>query len=53
MTAISEAARSSVVRAFKAGVGAARAVYHYLGMLLGEVVDALESDLPPPSEPDV
>ncbi len=31
----------------------ARAVYHYLGMLLGEVVDALESDLPPPSEPDV
>ena len=31
----------------------AYAVYHYLGMLLGEVVDALESDLPPPSEPDV
>ena len=31
----------------------AYAVYHYLGMLVGEVVDALESDLPPPSEPDV
>ena len=26
----------------------AHAVYHYLGMLLGEVVDALEADLPPP-----
>ena len=31
----------------------AHAVYHYLGMLLGEVVDALEADLPPPTEPDV
>lgn len=31
----------------------AHAVYHYLGMLLGEVVDALEADLPPPSEPEV
>ena len=32
---------------------AAHAVYHYLGMLLSEVVDALEDDLPPPTEPDV
>ena len=32
---------------------AAHAVYHYLGMLLGEVVDALAEDLPPPSEPEV
>jgi hypothetical protein len=32
---------------------AAHAVYHYLGMLLGEVVDALEADLPPPTEPEV
>jgi hypothetical protein len=32
---------------------AAHAVYHYLGMLLGEVVDALEGDLPLPSEPEV
>jgi hypothetical protein len=32
---------------------AAHAVYHYLGMLLGEVVDALEEDLPPPTEPEV
>ena len=31
----------------------AHVVYHYLGMLLGEVVDALEGDLPPPPEPDV
>ena len=31
----------------------AHAVYHYLGMLLSEAVDALESDLPPPSEPEV
>ena len=31
----------------------AHAVYHYLGMLLGEVVDALEADLPPPPEPEV
>jgi hypothetical protein len=27
------------------------AVYEYLGFLLGEVVDALEEGLPPPSEP--
>ncbi len=32
---------------------AAHAVYHYLGMLLGEVVDALAGDLPPPAEPEV
>jgi hypothetical protein len=32
---------------------AAHAVYHYLGLLLGEVVDALEEDLPPPTEPEV
>jgi hypothetical protein len=32
---------------------AAHAVYHYLGMLLGEVVDALEDDLPPATEPEV
>jgi hypothetical protein len=31
----------------------AHVVYHYLGMLLGEVVDALERDLPPPSDPEV
>jgi hypothetical protein len=31
----------------------AQAVYHYLGMLLGEAVDALEADLPPPTEPEV
>jgi hypothetical protein len=31
----------------------AHVVYHYLGLLLGEVVDALEDDLPPPTEPDV
>jgi hypothetical protein len=31
----------------------AHAVYHYLGMLLGEAVDALEADLPPPTEPEV
>ena len=31
----------------------AHAVYHYLGMLLGEAVDALEADLPPPAEPEV
>jgi len=29
------------------------AVYHYLGMLLAEAVDALEADLPPPTEPEV
>ena len=29
------------------------AVYHYLGMLLSEAVDALEADLPPPTEPEV
>ncbi len=32
---------------------AAHAVYHYLGMLLGEAVDALDADLPPPAEPEV
>jgi hypothetical protein len=32
---------------------AAHAVYHYLGGLLSEVVDALEADLPPASEPEV
>ena len=35
----------------------ARAVYHYLGLLVSEAVDALERDLPeatePPTEPDV
>ncbi|MET0904216.1 MAG: DUF2017 family protein [Acidimicrobiales bacterium] len=31
----------------------AHAVYHYLGMLLGEAVDALEADLPPAGEPEV
>ena len=31
----------------------AHAVYHYLGMLLSEVVDALEGDLPPTSDPEV
>jgi hypothetical protein len=31
----------------------AHVVYHYLGMLLGEVVDALAGDLPPPAEPEV
>jgi hypothetical protein len=31
----------------------AHAVYHYLGMLLSEIVDALEADLPPPPEPEV
>jgi len=31
----------------------AHAVYHYLGMLLSEIVHALEQDLPPPSEPEV
>ena len=31
----------------------AYAVYHYLSMLLGEAVDALEADLPPPTEPEV
>ena len=29
------------------------AVYHYLGLLVSEAVDALERDLPPPTEPDV
>jgi hypothetical protein len=31
----------------------AHAVYHYLGLLVGEAVDALGRDLPPPTEPDV
>ena len=31
----------------------AHAVYHYLGVLLSEVVDVLEPDLPPPTEPEV
>jgi hypothetical protein len=31
----------------------AYAVYEYLGFLLGDVVDALEDGLPPPSEPQV
>ena len=31
----------------------AHAVYHYLGLLVTEAVDALERDLPPPSEPEV
>ena len=31
----------------------AHAVYHYLGMLLSEAVDALEADLPSPTEPEV
>lgn len=31
----------------------AHAVYHYLGLLVSEAVDALERDLPPPTEPDV
>jgi hypothetical protein len=31
----------------------ALAVYGYLSVLLGEVVDALAEDLPPPSEPEV
>jgi hypothetical protein len=31
----------------------AHAVYHYLSMLLSEAVDALEADLPPPTEPEV
>jgi hypothetical protein len=31
----------------------AHAVYHYLGMLLSEAVDALEADLPPPADPEV
>ena len=31
----------------------AHAVYHYLGMLLSEAVDALEADLPPPTEREV
>jgi hypothetical protein len=34
-------------------LAAAHAVYHYLGMLLSEVVEALEPDLPPPSEAEV
>jgi len=29
------------------------AVYHYLGMLVSEAVDALEPDLPPPTEAEV
>ncbi|MFL6205635.1 MAG: DUF2017 family protein [Acidimicrobiales bacterium] len=31
----------------------ARAVYHYLSLLVSEAVDALEPDLPSPAEPDV
>jgi hypothetical protein len=31
----------------------AHAVYHYLGLLVSEAVDALERDLPEPTEPDV
>jgi Domain of unknown function (DUF2017) len=31
----------------------AHAVYHYLALLVGEAVDALERDLPEPTEPDV
>ena len=31
----------------------AMAVYGYLSMLLSEVVDALEDDLPPPTEPEM
>ena len=31
----------------------AHAVYHYLGLLVSEAVDALERDLPAPTEPDV
>ena len=29
------------------------AVYHYLGLLVSEAVDALEQDLPPPTEAEV
>ena len=31
----------------------AHAVYHYLGLLVSEAVDALEHDLPEPTDPDV
>jgi hypothetical protein len=31
----------------------AHAVYHYLGLLVSEAVDALEHDLPEPTEPEV
>jgi hypothetical protein len=31
----------------------ARAVYHYLSLLVSEAVDALEQDLPMPTEPEV
>jgi hypothetical protein len=31
----------------------AMAVYGYLGVLLGDVVDALAEDLPPPTEPEM
>jgi hypothetical protein len=31
----------------------AMAVYGYLSMLLGDVVDALAEDLPPPAEPEM
>ena len=31
----------------------AHAVYHYLGLLVSEAVDALQRDLPVPTEPDV